>query len=311
MYAVSDGLYDSEFSWSVEGGTIIQGEGTDTVIIQWGHNVDNYRIEVVEISKDGCIGTAQVAFVQVMAPDVNLGFDYIDLCEGENILLDASGDYFEPVEYLWHDGSGNSIYSASTTEIVWVRVTDSMGCFRYDSVDVDLHPLPKVDLGNDTVLCNEEEPLTLNAGIAASYEWSSTQGIDYHDNPLYLFPSELLIDTISVEVSTIYNCTASDTLILFPCDIAGVFIDMVNTFSPDGDGINEKWNIDHVELFPDAVLEIFDRWGRLVYHTEDVANEPWDGKSNGKVLPMDSYYFVLELNYGGVKPITGTVNIIK
>jgi gliding motility-associated-like protein len=66
-----------------------------------------------------------------------------------------------------------------------------------------------------------------------------------------------------------------------------------------------------MQFFDKAVLEIFDRWGRLVYRTDNVYEEPWDGKSKGKILPMDSYYYVLNLNVMNTPPLVGTVNLIR
>ncbi len=65
-------------------------------------------------------------------------------------------------------------------------------------------------------------------------------------------------------------------------------------------------------MFPDAVLEIYDRWGRLVFSTDDIINNEWKGRTmSGKPLPMDAYFFVLDLKVAHVKPITGYVNIIR
>ena len=76
--------------------------------------------------------------------------------------------------------------------------------------------------------------------------------------------------------------------------------------------MNDLWEIPHIDLFPDAVLEIFDRWGRLVYRTDDIANNLWNGKTmSGKEMPMDAYYFVIDLNIPNVKPMTGYVNVIR
>ena len=57
-----------------------------------------------------------------------------------------------------------------------------------------------------------------------------------------------------------------------------------------------RWEIPNIDLFPDAILEIYDRWGRLVYRTDDIYNNPWNGETmSGKELPMDAYYYVLDI----------------
>ncbi|MEW5845412.1 MAG: gliding motility-associated C-terminal domain-containing protein [Bacteroidota bacterium] len=90
-----------------------------------------------------------------------------------------------------------------------------------------------------------------------------------------------------------------------------------NVFSPNGDGINDVWRVPKSYLFPDLSIEIFNRWGSLVWSaTGDKAAKGWDGKSNnGKELPIGTYYYVIKFNIeaqgANWKPITGSVTIVK
>ena len=90
-----------------------------------------------------------------------------------------------------------------------------------------------------------------------------------------------------------------------------------NVFSPNGDGINDIWRVPKNYLFPDLSIEIFNRWGSLVWSaTGDQAAKGWDGKSNrGNELPIGTYYYIIKFNIQaqGVnwKPITGSVTIVK
>lgn len=316
LYGVT-GFFDSEFIWSIEGGVIVNGDGMDTISIQWGYQTGTYQMEVVEITSANCTGVPSIATITVQAPEVDLGYDYYEICDGDSLILDASGNYDEPYLVEWHNDSVTGpIYVAKKTEIIWVRITDRLGCVRYDSVDFTNHPLPVVYLGEDTVLCDVQNPLELTAtdpsgGTYANYEWYSTaQGGMISTAPnIYVGPG---FDTISLFVSDINGCEETDTVVIYACDVEEMFRDMVNTFTPNDDGTNDVWNLtDFMYLFPDAVLEVFDRWGRLVYRTENVATEPWDGKSNGREMPMDSYFYVLELNYMNLEALSGTVNLIR
>jgi len=64
-------------------------------------------------------------------------------------------------------------------------------------------------------------------------------------------------------------------------------------------------------LFPDTKIEIFDRWGRLVYRVDHGYNNDWDGRYNGKELPMDTYFYVIDVKVPDVEPIKGTVTIVR
>ena len=61
-----------------------------------------------------------------------------------------------------------------------------------------------------------------------------------------------------------------------------------NIFSPNGDGIHDTWVIQYLESYPGATVDIFNRYGQLIYHSEGYAN-PWDGTINGKPVPVGTY----------------------
>ena len=81
------------------------------------------------------------------------------------------------------------------------------------------------------------------------------------------------------------------------------------SYSPDGDGINDVWNIGGIDLYPDCTVEIFNRWGYKIFESKGY-DIPWDGRWNGKDLPAETYYFAINLGDSS-KPITGTVTIIR
>ena len=89
----------------------------------------------------------------------------------------------------------------------------------------------------------------------------------------------------------------------------GGCLEIPKVFTPNGDGANDTWRIRGIELYPNARMQIFTRWGKLVYSSSDGYNSPWDGTDGGKALPMDSYQFILNLGDGS-DPITGNVTIV-
>ena len=83
-----------------------------------------------------------------------------------------------------------------------------------------------------------------------------------------------------------------------------------NAFSPNGDLINDTWNIGNSELYRKMEITIYNRWGQSVWRSEQGYPEPWDGRSNGRNLPVDSYHYVID-PHNGTKPIVGVVTIIR
>jgi gliding motility-associated-like protein len=66
-------------------------------------------------------------------------------------------------------------------------------------------------------------------------------------------------------------------------------------FSPNGDGTNDTWQLPGLNQFPEAVVEIYNLWGGLIYRSEG-SYTPWNGTYNGKDMPPATYYFIIDLN---------------
>ena len=71
-----------------------------------------------------------------------------------------------------------------------------------------------------------------------------------------------------------------------------------NAISPNGDLINDVWNIGLIDLYPDVEIVIFNRWGETIWKSARGYPIPWDGRSNGSDLPVDSYHYIIDLHDG-------------
>lgn len=80
-------------------------------------------------------------------------------------------------------------------------------------------------------------------------------------------------------------------------------------FSPNGDGINDNWELPGIENFPNAIIQIFDRHGTLL--AEYCPDTRWDGTYLGKPLPIGSYFYVIDTQENIIPVKKGTVTIIR
>ncbi|MCK5692278.1 MAG: gliding motility-associated C-terminal domain-containing protein, partial [Bacteroidales bacterium] len=83
-----------------------------------------------------------------------------------------------------------------------------------------------------------------------------------------------------------------------------------NAFSPNGDGFNDQWVIEGLELYTNVDIRIFDRWGTRVYYSPNAVDDPWDGTFDGRKLPIDSYYYIIDLS-NDEPGIPGNVTIVR
>jgi len=296
-----EGWENSTFDWTVEGGVIKRDFG-DSIIVDWPVPPGEYAISVLETSVYGCIGSPQSAVVLVSAPEIDLGGDTY-ICEGSTFEIVPEGDF---ATYLWHDGSNGPSFVTDQEGWIEVEVTDSYGCSAKDNLYLSVYELPEVSLGPDTSLCGMEG-LVLDAGAQGeTYRWSTGEII--REITVFQGPQQV----IWVEVEDTYGCVNSDTITILECNTEFYLRNIPNAITANEDGVNDVWNIEELGAYPQAVVEIFDQWGTLVWRSEPGYSQPWDGRDmRGNYVPVDSYHFVIKLNDRSDDRVVGIVTVIR
>lgn len=103
------------------------------------------------------------------------------------------------------------------------------------------------------------------------------------------------------------NCTTTHPVNI-KIDDPNIFVP--NAFSPNGDGANDEWRIPQLAYYPEATVEIYNRTGRIIYRSLPGYNKPWDGTTEGKPLPVATYYYVIKLN-NELPLVSGSVTIVR
>ncbi len=122
--------------------------------------------------------------------------------------------------------------------------------------------------------------------------------------------------TYTLKIQNNGGCSAEDQVtIVVTCDNENIFIP--NTFSPNGDGVNDVFFPRGRGINMIRGMKIFNRWGQLVFERSNFyANDPasgWDGLVGGKQVPSDVYIFVIDVICNNGKVITkkGNVTLLK
>lgn len=200
-----------------------------------------------------------------------------------------------------------------------------------------------VDLSNDTgyavIVGNDQDPGTQGCFYNIEIEGSwvdidaccdsditlgdlvdvTAEGSDngYHwtaDTPASISDPNIADPTIGATSTTIMTvegevggCDVTDQITIY----VGPPIEVLNTFTPNGDGINDTFEIVGISDFENAQVTIYDRWGQLIFKSIGYTRK-WDGTNKGNKLPPATYYYVIELNSLDVEiePYTGWVTIL-
>jgi len=289
----------------------------DSIEVAWSENLEGgtYTFMVTEHTDYGCTGTPYRQDVVLNSPEIFIPIennipDQQGICFGSIATLDPGSGY---ISYLWQDSSTNQLYYTGESGTFLVRLVNSSYSCSYDISEVTVHPLPLVDLGQDTVLF-ASQTLTLDAYDPnfSFYSWSTgditpTITVDGQSGDLFVW----------VKVTDINGCENSDSINIGAADYSKLRIPAA--FTPNGDGVNDKWEFpapyqgqDLRGYINNISVKVFNRWGKMVWK-HDGLYQPWNGKDiGGRELPMDSYHYIIVFTVGDKKyEYKGSVTIVR
>ncbi|OLY92373.1 gliding motility-associated C-terminal domain-containing protein [Cnuella takakiae] len=260
-------------------------------------NAGRYRVKVT--NDQGCSDFDSTDLVVYPAPVATLNISDTLICAGDSLRLVAGG----ADRYLWlpagglsNDTIANPQASPDADTRYTVKVFTEPTCYDTASVQVRVVPKAFVDAGPDKFSLRNRM-VTLEgrvSGAGVRYRWSPAGPLDNANTQrpklkalqttLFVLEAEgafgcgVLRDTVKVEV------------------IDRLFIP--TAFTPNGDRLNDVWEIVAIDLYPNAEVQVFDRWGKRVYQSLAKAYKPWNGKDGVYPVPPGVYIYMLNLGDG-------------
>ena len=269
---------------------IIPLEATDGFDYYKWHNGDIGRFTYANISDtvnvvtvrdaNNCWGFDTRMVHALPAPDYELCPDTA-VCNGDTLLLEAGYDF---EYYRWNDDSDLFLPTLTVRQPgkYWVTVRDE--CFWLsDTTEVVYNETPVIAT-LDTVIYGQIGILADGGTKPYLYainddDWQEENVFKDLDNGTYI-----------VQVQDVNLCMVADTVSINSI----VDIEVPNFVTPNNDGINDRWEIEGMDKFPDSIIKIYDRFGKLLI--EYKASEPgWNGEYLGKHVPSDAYWYVIEV----------------
>lgn len=278
---------------------------------------------------DVCGNEQSATITYTMPPELIVYGEQVNspLCPGDEAVLEAGiSTGVGPFTYEWSSG-GNDVTETvnfNSSQIVTLTVTDACGI--EDSFDVDVeYPVWDPIAGNDPEVClGIQGDLNLTGGVGeedlagnwvGQYEFYTWQYSNYDSNgnpqdSAFVMVDQTL-DSLVVFIGPSGNFQAGltqdemDVYVIDQCGAQGMFTvsveacdtEIPNVFSPNGDTKNDFFRIPGIEGFPNSKLEIYNRWGNVIYQSNDYGGG-WDGRINNEPVADGTYYYILRRSDG-------------
>jgi gliding motility-associated-like protein len=237
-------------------------------------------------SPAGCHSVTGFTIKKIPAPTI-MGQDNYVVCRGETITLTAQGAYGS---YVWSTGATTPsivVAAPGNYSVTGVVAVGNVSC-PSETVVVTLSATPQITDVAIADWSNTGNSIEIIAdGLPTGYEYS-VDGINFQESPLF---TGLGYGPYTVFVQDTFGCGLDSKeiyLLTYP-----------KFFTPNGDGINDIWQLKGIRLEPDTVVEIYDRFGKLLT-TFDGRNAGWNGKNSGQPLPATDYWFVVKRQSGKI-----------
>ena len=335
-YTITSNISGATFTWDRAAGagnpaeTGMTANPITEILVNTGTGSAVLRYTITP-SGGSCPGIPFNYDVTIVAPPINTQVPVGNsICSGSNgtvtIPNTESGITYQAfigstaVSSIGNGNGGNLTLSVSSSSLAVgnnVVSIHAVGCHSTvltNTATISLTETPVADAGPD-VHIDDFTNVTLNgsSSIPAMYHWTSSDASDVIANAnlasITVQPNAVSTTfTLTVTDSTNHNCHSSDEVIVY---ITPKPVQIPNAFSPNGDGIHDKFEIGNIQFFKDAILFVYNQWGELIYKSDAGYPSEWDGTRKGNPVPMGGYYYILELNMEGYKTITGNITLIK
>ncbi len=214
------------------------------------------------------------------------------VCLGEYYPIEASGaDFYSwlPFSSVIDASASSTLANAPFSQWITVVGTDVNGCADTDSLFMNILPLPEVDAGPDQYFDYPGSTELFGNTFGLEYNWSPSIGLSCTD---CAYPTAIPSSPTWYYLTTINNtgCVGIDSVFVRP--YFPVYVP--NTVTPNGDGLNDVFLVVGENL-TGFHLQIYDRWGILIFETNN-PNEPWLAGYKGYFVPNDVYTWKLSFD---------------
>jgi gliding motility-associated-like protein len=205
-------------------------------------------------------------------------------CEGDNVTLTASGT---AGNYNWSNGQTGSSIAISQAGSYTVSIENAAGCGSSASISLSFQIAPLVDAGSGGVADCEDGFQMEGTTNGTTYFWEPSIGLnDPTELSPIAMPTSTTVYTLHAQNGT---CESTSSVTIVP-ECGNLYVP--NVFTPNNDGLNDVFRPEGKGV-ADYSLQVFNRWGNLVFETTQY-NNGWNGKIENEPAPAGTYFFLLK-----------------
>ncbi len=253
-------------------------------IIESSNSGQNIIAVVRNINNTNCYAMTLFTLMVKEAPVLNMPLQWTICGDGSvDIIADSGYD-----SYAWSTGESTqsiTVFETGTYTVTASNIYNSLICETTKEVTVTASSIATITEIETVDWTQNDNTITITVDGSGDYEYS-LDGITYQESNLF---TNLSIDDYTVHVRDLNGCdivTQDVFLLYYP-----------SYFTPNGDGVNDTWNIYNANKEPKNSVYIFDRYGKLITQLKPSGNG-WDGTLNGNALSASDYWFVINRENG-------------
>lgn len=314
-YSVT-GQQSSQYIWYISGGGLLSTNLTNVCNINWNATAGSFSLHVNEITNAGCISDTVSCNIQVIDPHIKFDTTSYTICHDGIISL-----YAKPIGGTWDSEymQGNSFTGTMPGSFSVGYTGQLYNCTVKEYITVNV----KSKFSQPELISADTAVYVCNESTQQYYKVKPVTGVYYTwliDNYMYMSQTDDMFiewyDTTNTYLITVYGIDTlqckSETYNFYVKTEACTRLYAPNTFSPNNDGVNDIFRISGIGIYYPRLV-IIDRWGHIVFETNDMYRG-WNGDDgNGYYSKSDIYNWILYYkDFQNVKrQINGYIYLIR
>lgn len=304
--------------WDFGSGTVINGTGFGPYQVQYGTS----GAVVLGVTDGACSAISDSLFVNAIrmplagfTPDITQG------CAPAPVTFNNTSSFADSYQWTFGDGATSVMedpsHTYNNTGVFTVSLTATAQGQCVSTITktslINIVPAPIALFSSApgqniaVEFKNADFTFSNNSQNGVSYEWDFGDGT----SSTAFSPEHKYEETgdfrVTLYVTNDIGCTDSISRAYYKV-IPDLVLEIPNAFSPNGDGINDRWEVDGLKARPNATTEIFNRYGQVVF--KGIGFAPWDGTWKGQLLPFGTYYYIIK-PAPGEKTYAGWVSLLR